>query len=125
MASSYAEFAADERFRSVSGVCFNDRLEAMKPGDSEAESGLDQLRFAVGRDHYPSRAEDVELQARVWDPRTLSKSSDITYEPATEVLSVKVRVSTKLLFGVPPHQCCRRVCSHLEKLDVDLITGIS
>ena len=65
MANNYVELAAGERFRGVTGVCFNDRLEAMAPGNSETARGLDQLRFGLGRGHYPWRADDRGLQERV------------------------------------------------------------
>lgn len=66
MASNYVELAAGARFRGVTGVCFNDRLEAMRSGNSEEARGLDQLRFGLGRGYYSWRADDRALQERVW-----------------------------------------------------------
>ena len=46
-------------------MCVNDRLEAMAPGNSETARGLEQLRFGLGRRHYPWRADDLGLPERV------------------------------------------------------------
>lgn len=65
MASNYFELTTAERFRKVSGVCFNDRLEAMQPGDAEHASAFEQIRFPLGRSHYPAHADKRDLQKRV------------------------------------------------------------
>ena len=62
MANNYYELAHNERFRGVTGVCFNDRLEIMQPGDSETASPLEQIRFPLGRSHYPAYADNRDLQ---------------------------------------------------------------
>jgi hypothetical protein len=65
MANNYFELTTAERFRGVTGVCFNDKLERMVPGDSETAAPACQLRFTLGRGHYPARADDTEAQERV------------------------------------------------------------
>lgn len=66
MANVYYEITTNDRFHGMTGIVFNDELNAMTRGIENAH-GWTALRQVTGKDRYPALAAKTDVQEKIWD----------------------------------------------------------